>query len=645
MTVKRGADSQDVDMPPNAEDIVLGQDELFQEYADMEGLISFEELGSDTKELVVGSKPKKEKRSQKEPKREKVAKEKVVEEKVVEEKVVDKDVPSKWSEFHLNKALQRALISLGFVEPTLIQRETLGKLVISIDSETGDGILDTKIDLIGTAPTGSGKTLAFGLPILHSILSLRNDAIEDQSKMGISALILVPTRELGQQVERHLMAVVKGLTPAIRIVTLIGGIALPKQRRLLKGHVDILIATPGRLSKFFQVSKDSSVVQHPIQERLRHLSFLVIDEVDRMTDGHHFRELDNIFSSLLDQKKASKVCYQTLVFSATLPPLDSIDSCKWVQRIPFQLGKQNRILVKATDSSITPMSTSLPLQDIQEYRVTCTPEERDVFLYYFILEHPNAKILVFVNSVQAIRYMVPMLRSLGLENQVWGIHSQMPQRQRFKNLEKFSDKTENLSRVLIATDVAGRGLDIPQVQYVLHYHVPRSLDIYVHRTGRTGRAGHKGTSLLLLTDLDTSLFQKWSQTVSSRITQYHYDRYVWNQLNERMKTAKKVTQLQSKLNKQYRDKSWEKKTASILDIDETEISGTANDDDSDPFDEKGQVKEDEERALEQELSIHKKRMEKLLSQPLIPRGFSKSFITKPTNAQFSLYNDLTIGAK
>lgn len=507
---------------------------------------------------------------------------------------------SPWSKFQLHPILQHSLLKLGFSNPTSIQNNTLSRLVTGIESHTEFAILDSKIDIIGTAPTGSGKTLAFGLPILHSILCQKQSGID----LKISALILVPTRELGLQVEQHLLDIIRNSSIPVRIVTLIGGIAIPKQERLLGKQIDILIATPGRLSKFIDSDQGSD---KSLRERLGEIQFLVLDEVDRMTEEHHFKELKSIFNTIL----ISQISFQTFVFSATVKR----DSNDWMKRIPFQMNKDSRIYI-THDDTVTGISSSLPVQDIKEYKIKCTVEERDMFLYYFLLEH-HGKVLIFVNSVDAIRHIVPILQLLNINN-VWGIHSQMPQRQRLKNLDRFKNMNDNESCVLVATDVAGRGLDIPQVSYVLHYHIPRSLDIYIHRTGRTGRAGRKGTSLLLIVPQDQIIFDKWNNL--NNIQLYDYDHHIWRQLNERMTLAKELEKYQYKISKKERNESWIRKAELALELDYSSNSRDSNE--------------------QKQIKILKERLDNLLSQPLLPKGFSTSFLTKPSNMNHLIYKKL-----
>lgn len=575
-------------------------DAFFDENADMEGFLSFEEL-SDSDFLTCDGKAEKKSLSKKvEGKRKKKQKTDHIQTNTDTKKPVNYQLfpdGSPWSSFSLHPHLQHAMQNAAFDQPTEIQSNTLSALIVSVDASSGCAIMDTTRDVIGTAPTGSGKTLAFGLPILHTLLCEEDS---QEPHRTISALILVPTRELGLQVGDHLMAVARG--SPVRIITLIGGIALPKQERLLGKQVDVLIATPGRLSKFV---KEGENLQ--ISERLKGVRFLVLDEVDRMTEAHHFKELEDVFALLSTSR-------QTFVFSATLP---KESSQSWMKKIPFVDKKP---LLITSNGSLSLMG-GIPTQDIQENKVKCTNEERDTFLYYFLLEHPG-RTVIFVNAVDAIRRLVPMLQQLGF-SAAWGIHSQMPQRQRMKNLDRFKG---NENAILVASDVAGRGLDIPAVQYVLHYHVPRCLDIYIHRTGRTGRAGKKGFSLLLLTPKEFPTFKKWSSSIpQGRLVAYEYDHHVWRQLQERLALAAKIDALQHQMRKTGHELSWSKRAAKILEMEESDDESAM-----DPAEKK------KRRALDE----MKRQLKTILDQPLLPKGFSKSFITKPSNVNYPIYDKL-----
>ncbi|KAJ3027192.1 ATP-dependent RNA helicase, partial [Rhizophlyctis rosea] len=339
-------------------------------------------------------------------------------------------------------------------------------------------------DLIGAAETGSGKTFAFGLPILQHLAARAPQ--KGKEDLGCTGLILAPTRELAIQVTDHLNRVAKFMR--VKIVSIVGGMSEQKQKRLLSSRPDVVVATPGRLWELAREDQD-------VISRLRKISFLAIDEADRMLESGHFKDLDHILDAISlrrrdtdeSSKKVSK--RRTFIFSATLiqdgrlkmrlnkpmkfkggaPTFDDL-----LKRLEFQDPKP--VYIDVTSTSV--MATSLV-----ETQIECLHTDKDAFLYYILTRYPG-RTLVFVNSIDAIRRLVPVLGLVGVK--AYGLHAEMQQRMRLKNLDRFRDSPD---AVLIASDVAARGLDIPNVEHVVHYQLPRTAELYVHRSGRTARGG------------------------------------------------------------------------------------------------------------------------------------------------------------
>ena len=402
------------------------------------------------------------------------------------------------------------LQSLKFPKPTPIQEATIPEIL-------------SGRDVIGKAPTGSGKTLAFGIPILESYLSASNQAEEgkdaepSEKRTPPTALILSPTRELAHQLGKHLMDMVKDLgdkRPRIAAVT--GGLSLQKQQRML-GNANIVVGTPGRLWDVM-----SSTVG--LQDWLQQVKVLVVDEADRLLNEGHFDEVDKIMRSLNAEEQGEgpatgpkapaalpKTKRQTLVFSATFQKelqrklagkgrfvddnvLDAQKSmAHLLKRLRFRDARPRFVDVNPA----APMAATL-----REGIVECGALERDLHLYAVLLLHRRARTLVFANSIASARRLVALLRALQLD--VHALHSEMAQKARLRAVERFAvapalNPGGGGGAVLVATDVAARGLDIPHVQLVVHYHVPRAADLYVHRSGRTARARRAGASILLCT--------------------------------------------------------------------------------------------------------------------------------------------------
>eukprot|EP01103_Thecamoeba_quadrilineata_P017864 TRINITY_DN651_c1_g1_i2.p1 TRINITY_DN651_c1_g1~~TRINITY_DN651_c1_g1_i2.p1 ORF type:complete len:612 (-),score=158.49 TRINITY_DN651_c1_g1_i2:401-2215(-) len=432
-----------------------------------------------------------------------------------------------WSPYQLHPLLLRALHSLKFFEPTPIQRATLTPAIIG------------RKDIVGAAQTGSGKTLGFGLPILQRIMQdseLTKDETFDTRKL--KALVLCPTRELSIQVAQHIRNVAKFTN--IKIASIVGGIFIEKHKRILASKPDILIATPGRLWALLQEGNPYLV------EGLTELYFIVLDEADRMVEQGHFKELDSLFNYISTNYKRDaypdplneesyekakqegialeeqgepelrpaktkgirtllKSRRQTFVFSATLSafenfakqrkthnnnnknnkkkttekkPVTALE--KILHKIPFE---QKMEVIDLTPAQVV-------AETLHEAKIYCNTEEKDYYLYYFLTKYPG-RTLVFVNSIDCIHHVTPFLTHLKLP--VYSLHAKLQQKQRLRAIEKIN---EDDNAVIIATDVAARGIDIPRLDHVIHYQLPRSLELYVHRSGRTARASAKGLSIM-----------------------------------------------------------------------------------------------------------------------------------------------------
>ncbi|RMZ89176.1 hypothetical protein DV736_g3591, partial [Chaetothyriales sp. CBS 134916] len=388
-----------------------------------------------------------------------------------------------WSEISLSPDIQSAISRLGFSTPTPIQ-----KLAIPL-------ILDGK-DLVGKAVTGSGKTLAFAIPLVERYREL------DDHKDPI-ALILAPTRELAHQLEHHIKELCLGLNNAPRIVKVTGGLSVLKQQRQLE-NAGIIIGTPGRL---WEVMNDSN----GLIDRLRRIQFLVIDEADRLLSEGHFKEAEDIIS-LLDRRvvqndetekdESSKQPRQTLVFSATFQKDLHQKLAGKMKRTGDLLSNQqslayllDKLPFRSKPIFIDVNPTANMAARLNELIVECGATEKDLYLYAALLQYPHLKTLVFTNSISSVKRLTPILQNLGQLS--FALHSSMPQKARLRSLERYTNSSGLNRGILVATDVAARGLDISDVDLVVHYHVPHTADMYVHRSGRTARADKSGKSIIL----------------------------------------------------------------------------------------------------------------------------------------------------
>lgn len=405
-----------------------------------------------------------------------------------------------WRPLKLSPDTMASLAKLKFRSPTPIQKSAIPSILAGHD-------------VIGKASTGSGKTLAFGIPILEYFLEMRTSRRKtqgDREAHAPLALLICPTRELAHQLEKHLTALCsQGAFEKPTIATLTGGLSVQKQQRLLK-NADIVIGTPGRLWEV--ISGGQGVIA-----ALKQIKYLVIDEADRLLSHGNFKELEEILN-VLDQEKPDEdedgspqplllpqLERQTLVFSATFDRALQKKLAGGKSRSGGDLMSSKEsmeyLLSKLNFREETPKFVDVnPIKQmaagLKEGLIECNGEEKDLYLYSLLLFHPNTRILVFTNSISAVRRVTPLLQNLNLP--VMALHSGMVQKARLRSIERFTKSKEvNESSILIATDVAARGLDIPNVQLVIHYHLPRAADSYVHRSGRTARAGQSGASILL----------------------------------------------------------------------------------------------------------------------------------------------------
>ncbi|CAO3636440.1 unnamed protein product [Mucor hiemalis] len=522
---------------------------------------------------------------------------------------VDQSVDvSAWKDLKLSENIVNALKFNNFTEPTPIQKNSLP---LALEGR----------DIIGSAETGSGKTLSFGLPIINYL--------DTHVKHGLTGLILTPTRELAIQVKDHIekMAVFSD----VRVVAIVGGMSIQKQERLVKNNPDIIVATPGRLWEIFSNNPT-------YMDMLKHIKFLVLDEADRMLEKGHFEELTSLLNTLSNKRQDTTEwpeelegsekkmipknlgVHQTFIYTATL----SKDIRFNVKAKKRKLASKptntmedllNRIEFADSDPALVDMtSDNMVASRLLEARIDCLHTDKDLYVYYFVTRYPG-RTIIFVNSIDAIRRLVPVFKLLNLE--VLGLHAQMQQKQRLKNLEKF--KT-NPKAVLVASDVAARGLDIPLVDHVIHYQLPRSGEIYVHRSGRTARANRDGISLLLCGPDETRIYNKLCQTLrkSKDYPIFPIDLNILRAMTERVKLASDIDSIQHQESKQTHEVNWMKNMAKEMDVDF----------DEDTMQGKGYQKSSDElqRAKVKSLNLRNK-LAHLLKQPILPAGVSMKFLT------------------
>ena len=347
-----------------------------------------------------------------------------------------------FSSLGLIPSLVRAVDKAGYAAPTAIQAQAIPVILRGSD-------------VLGAAQTGSGKTAAYALPLLQALMAPASGPRQ------VRALILVPTRELAAQVGQTVHALAKPLPVKLKIAVLFGGVSINPQMMDLRGGADIVVATPGRL---LDLVKHNAV-------KLGGVSLFVLDEADRLLDMGFTEEINAVLA-LLPAKR------QNLFFSATFP-----DS---VQALADSLLTQPVRIEVASEPQDKP--------DIVQRAVTVDVPRRTQLLRYLILQHQWERVLVFVATKSAAEHVADKLQRAGLH--VGAFHGEFSQGTRSQLLADF--KAGRL-QVLVATDVAARGIDIAGLPAVVNYDLPRSAVDYTHRIGRTGRAGESGTAVSFIT--------------------------------------------------------------------------------------------------------------------------------------------------
>lgn len=340
-------------------------------------------------------------------------------------------------------------------------------------------------DCIGGAKTGSGKTIAFGAPMISKWSA---------DPMGIFGLILTPTRELALQIAEQFAAL--GANMNIRVAVIVGGEDMVKQAIKLQNKPHFVIATPGRLADHILNSGEDTV------EGLRRVRYLVLDEADRLLSNSFGGDLERCFSILPPADKR-----QTLLFTATVT-----DAVRALKDKPRAENKPELFIheVDTVDKVAIPSKLSTEYIFIPSY-------VKEAYLYGVLSHEDNEKstAIVFVNRTHTAEVLRRTLRNLDIR--VASLHSEMPQTERTNSLHRFR---AGAARVLIATDVASRGLDIPSVQLVLNYDIPADPDDFVHRVGRTARAGRSGESISFVTEKDVTRILAIEERINKKMDKY-----------------------------------------------------------------------------------------------------------------------------
>jgi ATP-dependent RNA helicase RhlE len=354
-----------------------------------------------------------------------------------------------FSDLPIIEPIQNALIAEGYTTPTPIQQQAIVP------------ILEGK-DVLGCAQTGTGKTAAFAIPMLQ-LLSMPTQGL-NMNKKSVRALILTPTRELAIQIQESFDAYGRNLR--VRNTVIFGGVNQNPQVDALRKGIDVLVATPGRLLDLMQQG----------HVNLQYLEIFVLDEADRMLDMGFVNDVKKVIAKIPAKR-------QTLFFSATMP--------KEIQSLA------NSILNNPIYVEVTPVSSTA---DTIEQKLYYVQKDYKKNLLEFVLDDKKIEsALVFTRTKHGADKVVKGLISRGIKAEA--IHGNKSQNARQRALSNFKNR---ITRILVATDIAARGIDIDELSHVINYEIPEIPETYVHRIGRTGRAGNSGIALTFCEAEETS---------------------------------------------------------------------------------------------------------------------------------------------
>ncbi|ETW05689.1 hypothetical protein H310_03408 [Aphanomyces invadans] len=560
-----------------------------------------------------------------------------------------------WAKFKLHPTLNASLTRLAFAAPTTIQALTLIPAMIE------------QRDVVGAAPTGSGKTLAFGLPVLQYLLR------SNEPRAKCRALILTPTRELAIQIVAHLQAMIPDKR-RVGIVSLVGGMAIQKQQRQLSYRPEIVVATPGRLwevmesgetphfdtlqddLRFLIVDEADRMLQQgsfpqleSIFERVNKGKVLFAPKEESSDDDENNEDdegktagddgivmLDDVLKQHAESEATVPVVVaatpkktflrQTFLFSATMTlknagryqtkKTKNPNALTMLESIMKRIGLRGKPAVvdlsaKETSSNDEATATTpsrgaevtLP-EGLELAQVECLDEHRNNVLYYFLTQY-TGRTIVFLNAISGVRKLAGVLQLLKLP--VFALHAEMQQKQRLKKLDQFR---ANEKGILIATDVAARGLDIPSVDYVVHYHIPRSAETFVHRSGRTARASNHGLSISFVAPIDAKYHAQICNVLHrpSGFSMFPVDHKFLPLIKERVKLAESIFATENSENKVKSEATWFQQMAEAADL---------------PFDDDMldvAPKKDTSKVTSQRAELHH-----LLMEPLRPIGSKRKF--------------------
>ncbi|KRY59683.1 putative ATP-dependent RNA helicase DDX49 [Trichinella britovi] len=392
-------------------------------------------------------------------------------------KIIKKETRTSLHDLGLSSWLVEQCAVMGIVEPSPVQLNCIPEILIGKDA-------------IGCSKTGTGKTLAFAIPIIQRL---------SEDPYGIYALVLTPSRELAFQIGEQFQVLGKPL--GLRTSIIVGGRDMIEQANEIANQPHILIATPGRLADHILSRSD--------ENWFHKIKFFVLDEADRLLDGQYDLQLETIIEKLPKER-------QTLLFSATIT-----DALCRLQELsvkkPFFWQEQ---------------SCTVTVDTLEQRYVLCPKSVKDAYVTYvvklFTDKNPQSSVLIFSHSCYECQALTLMFADLGFK--VGALHSMISQRERLSSFNLFKS---NQLKILICTDVASRGLDLPFVDLVINHNIPAVAKTYIHRVGRSARAGRSGRAVTFITQYDIALLQAIEKAINCQMNELKVnDKKVSNYVTE-----------------------------------------------------------------------------------------------------------------
>lgn len=419
------------------------------------------------------------------------------------------------------------------------------------------------------------------------------DPIESSDSSSTScpeAVVLVPTRELAFQVRDEINKICEHTN--VKTCCIIGGLSLDKQLRTLrKLRPEVVIATPGRIYDIVQ----SDSVEHLNVQSIASIRTLVIDEADRMVQKGHFEEMLKLLDIIKGSSKFRQDDFHLRVylFSATLTFLHElperfksnafggresnkkggnnksrIDPKEHTKRNKIK-GMLNLLGIERSETRVIDINNEASFgrpnsEQLIEFKINCLPEEKDLCLYYLLVQNPGKRTLVFCNSKDCLRRLSNIFKHLKFNTLT--LHADMDQKKRLSSLEKFRSRFDS---VLIATDVAARGLDIKDLDCVVHYQVPKTCESYIHRSGRTARLNNKGISITLCEPQEAIYYRRLCNSINcgKDLNDYEIDIKLKQIMKNRVLLAQQCDKIEHQLKETKAEKNWFVKAAEDCDIE------------------------------------------------------------------------------